>query len=80
MQYCLCSADEKDCGQVVMPKDDGIRLVLRLKSNRDGRFRVKCASHMRLDGNGELLLYDASHRVRDRVSLTEHSVINILSV
>jgi hypothetical protein len=57
-----------------------VRLVLKLKSDRNGQVYVKTAAHMRLDRRGRLLLYDASHRLMDEISLVDHSVEQILPV
>ena len=63
-----------------MVKTDGVRLVLKLKSDRTGQIYMKNAAHMRLDGAGRLLLYDGSHRLIDAISLADHTVTEIMPV
>ena len=55
----------------------GFGLFLKLKSKYDGQVRFTDAAHIRLDGKGQLVLYDARHRITDRIDLATEKVMQI---
>ena len=58
----------------------GFGLFLKLKSKYDGQVRFTDAAHIRLDGKGQLVLYDARHRITDRIDLATVEVMQIQQV
>ena len=55
----------------------GVRLFVKLKSKHDGQVRGRDAARIRLDGEGQLVLYDARHRITDRIDLATEKVMQI---